>query len=47
MFTTLHILAYHHNVIGWQLVLNYMRRPPTNYYLESSGGVAYMEIHPH
>jgi hypothetical protein len=33
----LHILADYHNVVGWQLVLNYMQTPPTHYYLDSSG----------
>ena len=34
---TLHILVDHHNVVGWQLVLNYMRTPLAHYYLEYSG----------
>ena len=32
----LHILADHQNLVGWQLVLNYMRTPPTHYLVESS-----------
>jgi hypothetical protein len=28
-------------------VLNYMQTPPTHYYLESSGRVAYLETHPY
>jgi hypothetical protein len=43
---TLHILMDRHNVVGWQLVLNYMRIPPTHYYLECSGQAAYTETHP-
>ena len=43
MSTTHHILADHHNVVGWWLVLNYMRTPLTHYYLESSRRVASME----
>ena len=35
--TTLHILANRGNVVGWSLVLNYMRTPPTHYYQESGG----------
>ena len=31
---------------GWQLMLNYMRTPPTHYYLESSGQATYMKTHP-
>ena len=42
----LHILAYHHNVVGRQLVLNYMQTPPTQYFLEFSGQAAIMETHP-
>ena len=41
----LHILADYHNVIEWQLVLNYMRTPPIHYYLASSGQAACMETH--
>ena len=39
----LHILVSHQNVVGWQLVLIYMRTPPTHYYLEYSGQAHYME----
>ena len=46
MFMTLHILADHENVVGWQLVPNYIRTPSTHYYLESSGQSTYMETHP-
>ena len=41
-----HILASHKNVVGWQLMLNFMQTPPTHYYLDSNGWVAYMETHP-
>jgi hypothetical protein len=41
----LHILVDRHNVIGWQLVLNCMRRSSTYYYLESSGQVACIKTH--
>ena len=41
----LHILVSHQNVVGWQLVLIYMRTPPTHYYLEPSGRAAWMETH--
>jgi hypothetical protein len=41
-----HILANQQNVVGWQLVLNYMRTHVTHYYLESSGQVTYIETHP-
>jgi hypothetical protein len=41
----LYILAYCHNVVGWHFVLNYMRTPPTHYYLESNDRAAYMETH--
>ena len=41
-----HILADNQNVVGWQLVLNYMQTPPTHYYLESSEQAAYMKTHP-
>ena len=44
--TALHILAGRHNVVGWQLVLNFMETPPTHYYLDSSGQATYMETHP-
>ena len=47
MSTALHILADHHNVVGWWLVLNYMRTPPIHYYLDCSGQAAYMETHPY
>ena len=40
----LHILAAHQNVVGWQLVLNYMQTLPTHYFLESSRRVAYMKL---
>jgi hypothetical protein len=46
MSTTLHILVDHKNMVGWQLVLKYMRTPPTHYILEFRGQTAYMEIHP-
>ena len=46
MSMTLHILANHRNVVGWRLVLKYMRIPPTHYYLESSEQATYMETHP-
>ena len=46
VFMALHILVEHHNVVGWRDVLNYMRTPPTVYYLESTGQVAYMKTHP-
>ena len=46
MSTALYSLVDCENVVGWQLVLNFMRTPPTNYYLESSGQAAYMETHP-
>ena len=36
----LHILVDHQNVADWRLVLNYMRTPPTHYYLKSSGQAA-------
>jgi hypothetical protein len=42
----LHILTDRHNVVGWWLVLNYMRTPPTHYCLEYIGRVAYTETHP-
>ena len=42
----LHILADRHNVVGWQLVLNYMRTPLTYCCVESSGRAAYMETYP-
>ena len=45
-FGTLHILADHHNVVGWWLVLKYMWTPPTHYYLESSEQAVDMENHP-
>ena len=45
MSMALHILVGHHNVVGWWLVLIYMRTPPLHFYLESSGQVAYMETH--
>ena len=35
----------HQNVVGEQFVLINMRAPPTHYYLESSGQMAYMETH--
>jgi hypothetical protein len=38
----LRILADRWNVVGWQLVLNYMQTPPTHYYLECSGQAIYM-----
>lgn len=41
----LYILADGHNVVGWWLVLKYMRTPLTHYYLESSGCAPYMETH--
>jgi hypothetical protein len=40
----LHILADRWNVVGWQLVLNYMQTPPTHYYLECSGKATYMKL---
>ena len=42
----LYIVADRRNGVVWQLVLNYMWTPPTLYYLESNGQVAYMETHP-
>ena len=47
VLTTLQILVGHQSVVGWQLVLLYMRTPPTYYYLESSGQATYMETHPY
>jgi hypothetical protein len=38
-FIVLHIPTYHHNVVGRQLALNYIRTPTTHYFLESSGQV--------
>jgi hypothetical protein len=31
------------NLVGWWFVLDYMRTPPTHYYLKSNGRAAYME----
>lgn len=42
----LHILENRQNLVGWQLVLNYIRSPLTHYFLESCERAAYMEIHP-
>ena len=47
MSTTLHILAYHENVIGWRLVLIYTKTPLAHDYLESSGQAVYMESRPY
>ena len=47
MSMALRILAYCQNVVGWQLALNYMRTPPTHYYLEYGGQVAYLETYPY
>ena len=41
--TALHILAYHQNVVNWRVLLNYMRTPLIQYYLESSRKASYME----
>ena len=46
MSTTLHILADCQNVVGLCLALQYMRTPPTQYFIESSGWTTYMETHP-
>jgi hypothetical protein len=46
MSTTLHILVDHHNVVGWRLVIIYMRTPSTHYYLESSGQATYKGTYP-
>ena len=46
MSTTLHILVDHQNGVRWWLVLNYMRTPPTHYFLESDGRAAYMKNSP-
>jgi hypothetical protein len=46
MSTALHILVDHQNVVEWWLVLYYMQTPPTHYYLELSGRVAYMKTYP-
>ena len=46
MSMAFHILTDNQNVVGWQLVSNYMQTPPTHYYLESGGQAAYMETHP-
>jgi hypothetical protein len=43
----LHILVGHQNVVGWQLVLIYMRTPPTHYHLDSNGQATYIETHPY
>ena len=40
-----HILVGHQNVDGWQLVLNYMQTPPTQYNPQCSGRAANMETH--
>jgi hypothetical protein len=37
-------LADHQNVVRWWHVLNYMRTPPTHYFLEYSGCTAYTEL---
>ena len=42
-----YILTNRQNVVGWRLVLHYMRTPPAHYYLESSGWAASMETHPY
>ena len=42
MSTALHILIGHHNVVGWWLVVIYLRTPPIQCYLECSGRVAYI-----
>ena len=34
-------------VVGWWLVLNYMRTPPTHYFVEPSGQATYMETRPY
>ena len=41
--TALHILGYHQNVVNWRVLLNYMRTPLIQYYLESSRKASYME----
>ena len=33
-------------MVGWRLALEYMRTPPTHFFLESSGRAAYMETYP-
>ena len=35
-----HILAVHHVMMGWWLMLNYMGTPPTHYFLEFGQRVA-------
>ena len=46
MSTALHILVGHQNVVGWRLVLIYIRTLATHCYVESNGRVAYMATHP-
>ena len=46
MSITLHILVGRQNVVGWQLEFIYVRTPPTHYYLESSGRMAYIKTYP-
>jgi hypothetical protein len=46
MSVALHILADGSNLVGWQLMLDYMQTPLTQYFLESSERAAYMETHP-
>ena len=45
MSMALHVPMDGHSVVGWQLMLNYMRTPPTHNYLNSCGQASYMEIH--
>ena len=42
----LHILVDRQNVVGWVVVLNYMRTPLIHYYIKSSVQPGYMETHP-
>jgi hypothetical protein len=46
MFTTLHILADHHILVGRQLVLNHMQTPLTHYCSKPSQRATYTETHP-
>ena len=39
-----HILAVHHVMMGWWLMLNYMGTPPTHYILEFGQRLAYMKL---
>ena len=42
MFNTFDILMDRHEVVGWRLVLNYMRTPLSHYYLQCSEQVIYI-----